>query len=102
MRSRFLSARQGKKELSEYVQELRSLIAVMHLDPLPEMVYVTVFMEGLCTDVAQSEVLRVHPTSNEAAVDVELDADFNFKVARFGTHWYNLNSANSLSSSSRP
>ena len=38
MRSRFLCARQGKKELSAYVQELRTLIATMQLTPLPEMV----------------------------------------------------------------
>ena len=52
VRSRFLSACQGKKELSDYVQELRTLIAAMQLDPLPEMVLVTIFMEGLRTGVA--------------------------------------------------
>ena len=70
MRYRFLSARQGRKELSDYVQELRTLIAAMQLDPLPEMVLVTIFMEGLRTGVAQTEVFRVHPTSFEAAVDI--------------------------------
>ena len=49
VRSRFLSARQGKKELSDYVQELRSLIAAMQLDPFPEMVLVTINMEGVRT-----------------------------------------------------
>ena len=52
MRSRFLSALQGKKELSDYVQELRTLIAAIQLDPLSEMVLVTIFMEGLRTGVA--------------------------------------------------
>ena len=52
MRSRFLSARQGKKELSDYVQEMKTLIAAIHRDPLPEMVLVTIFMEGICTGVA--------------------------------------------------
>ena len=85
-RSRFLSARQGKKELSDYVQELRTLIAAMHLDTLPEMVLVTIFIEGLRTGVARAEVFGVHPTSFEAAVDIALDAEFNFKAARFGTH----------------
>ena len=45
-RSRFLSALTGKKELSDYVQELRTLIAAMQLDLLPEIVLVTIFMEG--------------------------------------------------------
>jgi hypothetical protein len=63
VRSRFLSTRQGKKELVDFVQELRTLIAGMTADPLPEVVTVTVFMEGLRTGVARTEVFRVHPTS---------------------------------------
>ena len=102
MRSRFLSARQGKKVLSDYVQERRTLIAAMQLDPLPEIVLVTIFMEGLRTGVARTEVFRVHSTSFEAAVDIALNAEFNFKAARFGIHGYNPNSANCFSSLNRP
>ena len=47
MRSCLLSARQGRKELSDYVQELRILINAMQLDPSPEMVLVTIIVEGL-------------------------------------------------------
>ena len=68
--SRFLSARQGNKQLSDYVQELRTLIAAMHHDPLLEMVLVTNFMEGLRTGVARTEVFWVYPTSFKAAVDI--------------------------------
>ena len=39
--SRFLAARQGKKESSDFVQGLRTLIAAMQLDPLPEAVLVS-------------------------------------------------------------
>ena len=102
MSSRFLSARQGKKELSHYVQELRTLIAAMQLDPLPEIVLATIFVEGLRRSVARTEVFRVHPTSFEAAVDIVFNAEFNFKAARFGTHGYNPNSANSFSPFNRP
>ena len=42
--SSFLSTRQGKNELTDYVQELRTLMAAMQSDPLPETVYVTVLM----------------------------------------------------------
>ena len=59
--SRFLSARQGKKELSDYVQKLRTLIAAMQLDPLPELVLVTIFIMGLSAGVARTEVFRVYP-----------------------------------------
>ena len=86
VRSRFLSCRQGKKELSDYVQELRTLLAAMQLDPLPEAVRITIFMEGLRTGVARTEVFRVHPSTFEEAVDIALNAGFNFKASRYGTH----------------
>ena len=59
VRSRFLSTRQGKNELTDYVQELRTLMAAMQSGPLPEVVHVTIFMEGLRTGVARTEVFRV-------------------------------------------
>ena len=54
VRSRFLSTRQGKNELTDYVQGSRTLMAAMQSDPLSETVYVTVFMEGLRTGVART------------------------------------------------
>ena len=56
MRSRFVSTRQGNIELTDYVQELRTLMAAVQSDLLPENVYVTVFMEGLRTGAARTEV----------------------------------------------
>ncbi|KAG3049477.1 hypothetical protein PI124_g24321 [Phytophthora idaei] len=44
IRSRFLATRQGKKELLDYVQELRTLIAGTAADPLPEVVTLAVFI----------------------------------------------------------
>ena len=90
------------KELLHCVQELRTLIAAMQLHPFPEMVLVTIFMEGLRMGVARTEVFRVHPTSFEADVDIAFNAEFNFKAARFGTLGYNPNSVNSFSSFNRP
>ena len=93
VRSRFLASRQGNKQLSDYVQELRTLLAAMQLDPLSEEVRVTIFMEGLRTGVARTEVFRVHPSSFEEAVEVALNAEFNFRAARYGTHGYNQSSS---------
>eukprot|EP00644_Phytophthora_capsici_P015780 jgi/Phyca11/50650/gw1.102.88.1 len=84
IRSKFLATRQGKKELMDYVQELRTLIAGMASSPLPEVVAVTVFMEGLRTGASRTEVFRVHPASFEEAVNVALNAEYNFKSARLG------------------
>ena len=96
VRSHFLSARQGKKELLDYVQELRSQIAVMQLDPLSEIVLLTIFMEGFRTGVDRTELFRMHPTSFEAAVDIALNAELNLKAAHFGNHVYNPNSRTHL------
>ncbi|KAI9981167.1 hypothetical protein PInf_010852 [Phytophthora infestans] len=96
VRSKFLATRQGKKEILDYVQELRTLIAGMAADPLPELVSVTVFMEGLRVSAARTEVFRVHPNAFEEAVNVALNAEHNFRSARPG--W----SASSASSSSGP
>eukprot|EP00644_Phytophthora_capsici_P006495 jgi/Phyca11/50657/gw1.36.467.1 len=74
----------GTSELMDYVQELRTLIAGMASSPLPEAAAVTVFMEGLCTGAARTEVFRVHPPSFEEAVNVALNADYNFQSARLG------------------
>ncbi|KAG3046870.1 hypothetical protein PC128_g21412 [Phytophthora cactorum] len=96
IRSCFLATRQGKKELLDYVQELRTLIAGTAADPLPEAVTLNVFMEGLRTSAARTEVFRVHPSSFEEAVSVALNAEHNFRSARPG--WY----AGSAGSSSGP
>ncbi|KAG2804418.1 hypothetical protein PC111_g18264 [Phytophthora cactorum] len=63
IRSHLLAARQGKNELLDYVQELRTLIAGTAADLLPEAVMLAVFMEGLLTSAARTEVFRVHITS---------------------------------------
>ncbi|KAG6616978.1 Gag protein [Phytophthora cinnamomi] len=56
VRSKFLATRQVKKDLVDYVQELRTLISVF----------------------------RSHPTSFEEAVAVALNTEYNFKSARMG------------------
>ena len=58
----------------------------MQLDPLPEEFRVNIFVEGLRTGVARTEVFRVHLSTFEEAVDIALNAEFNFKAARYGTH----------------
>ena len=50
-------------------------------------------MEGLRSGVARMEVFRVHPQTFEEAVDVALNAEFNFKAARYGTHGYSQSSS---------
>ncbi|CEG40066.1 Retrotransposon gag domain [Plasmopara halstedii] len=79
-RSRFLAARHGNTELVDFVQKMRTLIAVMAADPLSEAVTVTVFMEGFRIDVDKMEVFRVHPSSFEEVVSAALNAEIQFQV----------------------
>ena len=72
---------------------MRTLLAAMQLEPLAEAVQVTIYMEGLRAGVARMEVFRVHPQTFEEAVDVALNAEFNFKAARYGTHGYSQSSS---------
>ncbi|KAI9995966.1 hypothetical protein PInf_013144 [Phytophthora infestans] len=53
-RSRFLACKQGKCELQEYVQEMRTLVASLAGNPLPEDIKTTVFMDGLKVPVRTS------------------------------------------------
>ncbi|KAG3068612.1 hypothetical protein PI124_g22466 [Phytophthora idaei] len=76
----------GKKELLDYVQELRTLLAGTAVDPLPEAVTLTVFMERLHTIAARTEVFRMHPTSFEEAVSLTLNAEHNFRSVGPGWH----------------
>ena len=71
----------------------------MQSDPLPETVYVTVFMEGLRTGVARTEVFRVHPSTFEEAVSIAQNAENNFKSARLGWNGYSPSFARATSKS---
>ena len=45
-------------------------MAAMQSDPIAETIHVTIFMEGLRTGVARTEVVRVHPSPFEEAVSI--------------------------------
>ncbi|KAI9998337.1 hypothetical protein PInf_002719 [Phytophthora infestans] len=68
VRSEFLAKRQGKKELLDYVHELRTRIAGMAADPLPVLVTVTIFMEALRSKTEQG---ASHPALSGALVSDE-------------------------------
>uniref|UniRef100_A0AAV1TYQ4 Uncharacterized protein n=1 Tax=Peronospora matthiolae TaxID=2874970 RepID=A0AAV1TYQ4_9STRA len=51
----------------------------MQLDPLPEQVRVTFFMEGVRTGFARTEAFRIHPSTLEEDVDIALNAEFSLK-----------------------
>ena len=72
-------------------------MTAMQSDPLPETVYLTVFMEGLRTGVSRTEVFRVHPSTFEEAVSISQNAEHNFKSAGLGRNGYNPSFARATS-----
>ena len=81
-RTKFLSCVQGKRELYEYVQELRQLRASIASSPLPEEVMVTVFLNGLAQGPVRLEVHRKEPQTLEEAIAVAQREDYCLRQAR--------------------
>ncbi|KAG3180386.1 hypothetical protein PC128_g15610 [Phytophthora cactorum] len=67
-RPRFLSCKQGKRELHEYIQEMRELTASLVGNPLHEHIKVTVFMDGLRVGPARTQLFRVQASTLEEAI----------------------------------
>ncbi|POM62093.1 hypothetical protein PHPALM_28792 [Phytophthora palmivora] len=64
-RSLLLACKQGKRELHEYIQEMRVLAASPVGNPLPEHIKVTVFMDGLKVGPSRTQLFRVHGNTME-------------------------------------
>uniref|UniRef100_H3GDT4 CCHC-type domain-containing protein n=1 Tax=Phytophthora ramorum TaxID=164328 RepID=H3GDT4_PHYRM len=80
-RSRFLACRQGKRELYEYVQEMRTLASSLVGNPLLEDVKTTVFMDGLKVGPARTQLFRVHASTMEEAIKIALQEEYSHKQA---------------------
>ncbi|KAI9990655.1 hypothetical protein PInf_018212 [Phytophthora infestans] len=80
-RSRFLACKQGKRELQEYAQEMRTLVASPAGNPLPEDVKTTVFMNGLKVGPARTQLFRVQATTMEEAIQIVLQDEYSHKQA---------------------
>ncbi|KAI9994943.1 hypothetical protein PInf_011823 [Phytophthora infestans] len=80
-RSRFLACKQGKRELQEYAQEMRTLVASLAGNPLLEDVKTTVFMDGLKVGPARTQLFRVQATTMEEAIQIALQEEYSHKQA---------------------
>ena len=80
-RARFLSCRQGKRSLHDYVQELRFLSAACLEHPIPEPVKVTIFMEGLRSGPARTQLFRAIPSTMEEGIAVSMMEEHSYRSA---------------------
>ena len=81
-RSRFLACKQGRRELDEFVHELRELVAAMAAHPLQEDTMVTVFMEGLKVGPPRDQVFRADPRTLEQAIDIARREEYMLRQSR--------------------
>ncbi|KAI9988926.1 hypothetical protein PInf_022614 [Phytophthora infestans] len=80
-RSRFLACKQGKREVQEYVQEMRTLVASLAGNPLPEDIKTTVFMDDLKVGPARALLFRVQANTMEEAIQIALQEEYSHKQA---------------------
>ncbi|POM75939.1 LOW QUALITY PROTEIN: Gag protein, partial [Phytophthora palmivora] len=95
LRSRFLACKQGKRELHEYIQEMRVLAASLVGNPLPEHIKVTVFMDGLKVGPSRTQLFRVHANAMEEAVQIALQEEYGHRQARTPTSVWQGHNASS-------
>lgn len=84
-RSKFLACKQGKRELSEYVHELRELAAAMAAQPLRQETMVTVFMEGLRMGPPRDQLFRMSPRTLEEAIEIARQEEYSLRQTRSTT-----------------
>ncbi|KAI9984921.1 hypothetical protein PInf_006480 [Phytophthora infestans] len=80
-RSRFLACKQGKRELQEYAQEMRTLVASLAGNSLPKDVKTTVFMDGPRVGPARTQLFRVQATTMEVSIQIALQEEYSHKQA---------------------
>ncbi|POM60084.1 Gag protein [Phytophthora palmivora] len=81
--SRFLACKQGKRELHQYIQEMRVLAASLVENPLPEHIKVTVFVDGV--GPSRMRLFHVHASAMDEAIQIALQKNYSHRQARTPT-----------------
>ncbi|POM60500.1 Gag protein [Phytophthora palmivora] len=84
-----------KRELHEYIQEMRVLAASLVGNPLPEHIKLTVFMDGLKADPSRTQLFRVHANTMEEAIQIALQEEYSHRQARTPTSVWQGHNASS-------
>ncbi|CAI5725239.1 unnamed protein product [Peronospora effusa] len=79
--ARFFGARQAKRSLQEFVQEMRSLSASMNGKPIPERIKVATFMNGLRHGPSRQALFRKVLATMEEAIDIALVEEQSYNSA---------------------
>ena len=81
-RTKFLSLKQGSKDLHAFVQEVRYLSASIVQQPIDEATKVSVFMSGLNGGPIRTQLFRQYPETLEEAISLAMEEDFSIQQAK--------------------
>ena len=81
LQARFFGARQAKRSLQDYVQEMRSLSASITVGPIPEHTKVPTFMSGLWHGPSRKALFRKVFSTMEEAVQTALVEEQSYNKA---------------------
>ena len=81
LQARFFGARQAKRSLQEYVQEMRSLSISITVGPIPEHSKVPTFINGLLRGPRRQAFFRKVPSTMEEAIQIALVEEQSFNSA---------------------
>lgn len=77
MKSQLLDAKQGNKNLYEYIQEMRYLISGIVKNPVDQNTLVSIFMKGLKAGPVRNQLFREYPQTFENAVSLAMQEEFS-------------------------
>ena len=81
LQARFFGARQAKRSLQDYAQEMRSLSASITLGPIPEHIKVPTFMNGLRHGPSRQALFRKVPKTMEEAIEIAMVEEQSYNSA---------------------
>ncbi|POM62241.1 Pol protein, partial [Phytophthora palmivora] len=84
-----------KREVHEYIQEMRILVTSLVGNPLPEPIKVTVFTDGLKVGPSRTQLFRVHANTMEEAIRIDLQEEYSHRQARTPTSVWQGHNASS-------
>lgn len=77
LKAQLLAIKQGNKNLYDYVQKIRFLVAGITSNPVDEDTLVSIFLQGLKDGPVRTQLFRVYPDTLEEAISVALQEEFS-------------------------
>lgn len=77
LKAQLLAIKQGNKNLYDYVQKIRFLVAGITTNPVDEDTLVSIFLQGLKDGPVRTHLFRMYPNNLEEAISIALQEEFS-------------------------